>query len=269
MKLTNYLPLALLVVCGTLFSCSENDVVTNPTANLTKVAEGEAPDAGARVELWANEELFVGYNPIFVALYDIETNERITHAHISLTPLMTMATMSHACPAENPSSEEAVNSLFPASVTFIMPSGDMGSWKLTLTIHNHISDKEGSVNLDVVVNNPEVSRLKSFVTETGDKYFVAYNFPSKTKVGVNDVAFMVYKKETMMSFPGVEDFAITMEPEMPSMGHGSPNNVNPVHQVNGRYAGKVNFTMTGDWRLNLTFTKGTLAQDVFFDVTLD
>jgi len=269
MKLTNYLSLAMLVTCVSLFSCSEDEVVVDPTAGLTKITEGIATDAGVKVELWAKEELFVGYNPVFVALYDAETNKRITDAHVSFGPLMTMTTMNHACPFENPTSENATGYLFPGSITFIMGSGDMGSWKLAVNVHNHLSEKEGSAELDVVVSTPTVSRLKSFVTTTGEKYFMAYTFPDKTKVGVNDISFMLYKKETMMSFPGVGDFTMSMEPEMPAMGHGSPNNVNPTHIANGAYAGKVNFTMTGDWRLNLQLTKGDLVQDVFFDVTLN
>lgn len=269
MKLTKYLSLAMLVTCVSLFSCSEDEVAIDPTAGLTKITEGVATDAGVKVELWANEELFVGYNSVFVALYDVASNKRITDAQVSFEPLMTMATMSHACPIENPSNENAINYLFPGSVSFIMGSGDMGSWKLTVKVHNRVTEKEGSVALDVFVATPSVSRLKSFVTSTGEKYFIAYTFPDKTKVGVNDVSVMLYKKETMMSFPGVGDFTMSMEPEMPAMGHGSPNNVNPVHTANGQYTGKVNFTMTGDWRLNLHLTKGDLVQDVFFDVTLD
>jgi hypothetical protein len=43
---------------------------------------------------------------------------------------------------------------------------------------------------------------------------------------------------------------------MPTMNHGSPNNVNPVHKGNGHYKGKVNFTMTGLWRLHFTLKAG-------------
>lgn len=49
---------------------------------------------------------------------------------------------------------------------------------------------------------------------------------------------------------------------MPSMGHGSPNNVNPVHIEKGHYRGKVNFTMTGEWQIKLkVFKNGVLLRD--------
>jgi len=53
---------------------------------------------------------------------------------------------------------------------------------------------------------------------------------------------------------------------MPSMGHGSPNNVNPVLTKNGHYKGKVNFTMTGDWRINLELNKDGKTTKTFFDL---
>jgi hypothetical protein len=61
---------------------------------------------------------------------------------------------------------------------------------------------------------------------------------------------------------------VEITPEMPSMGHGSPNNVNPVHTGNGHYKGTVNFTMTGDWRIHLKLTRnGRLISDkAYFDI---
>ncbi|MNR44863.1 hypothetical protein D3C85_1636520 [compost metagenome] len=58
-----------------------------------------------------------------------------------------------------------------------------------------------------------------------------------------------------------------MTPEMPSMGHGSPNNVEPVITKNGIYKGKVNFTMTGDWKINFVLAKGGQSNVTFFDLT--
>jgi hypothetical protein len=72
-----------------------------------------------------------------------------------------------------------------------------------------------------------------------------------------------------MSFPAVDDLSISFVPEMPSMGHSSPNNVDPVYTADGHYKGQVNFTMTGWWRLNLTLKKGdTLISDnLSFNIT--
>ena len=78
----------------------------------------------------------------------------------------------------------------------------------------------------------------------------------------------IYKKATMMSFPADSSLSVILTPEMPTMGHGSPNNVNPTHKRLGHYSGKVNFTMTGLWRLNLDYMSGAAVADStqYFDI---
>jgi hypothetical protein len=73
---------------------------------------------------------------------------------------------------------------------------------------------------------------------------------------------------SMMSFPPSTDLTVEITPEMPSMGHGSPNNVNPVHTQNGHYVGTANFTMTGDWRIHLTIKEGNrlITDKAYFDI---
>lgn len=73
----------------------------------------------------------------------------------------------------------------------------------------------------------------------------------------------------MMSFPAITDYEVEINPEMPSMGHGSPNNVNPVHTAKGHYTGKVNFTMTGLWRVHIKLKKNgsVISESAYFDIT--
>lgn len=71
-------------------------------------------------------------------------------------------------------------------------------------------------------------------------------------------------EELAAQFVPATDLVLEMTPSMPSMGHGSPNNESPVWnddaQFQGLYEGKVNFSMTGDWQLDLKIedTQGTL-----------
>ena len=71
----------------------------------------------------------------------------------------------------------------------------------------------------------------------------------------------IYKKVSMMSFPADSSLSVILTPEMPTMNHGSPNNVNPVHIGKGHYKGKVNFTMTGLWKLNMDYMSGSAVAD--------
>ena len=251
-----------------LTSCSKSDLPEpSPTANLTKITEGYAVGASARVEVYSNTSLInTGYTKFYLAVYDSATGVRVQQADIKLMPMMDMGTMQHSSPFENPASNQAVNQLFPCSIVFIMPS-TAGSW--TVKIMVTINGRNGSLTIPVNVIEPVKSKMKSFTAlHNNAKYFIALIEPTKPKIGINDMEIAIYKKESMMSFPADNSFSINLTPEMPTMGHGSPNNVNPVSVGNGHYKGKVNFTMTGYWKLNLDFKVGTEVADStqFFDI---
>jgi hypothetical protein len=241
----------------TLFttSCDSDDDTPTPTIAYQKIAEGTATGTDIKVELYSNEELTTGYNRIYVALFDA-AGKRMEQGSISLKPMMDMGEKKHASPIENPTSEQATDGYFPGAVVFTMPSGNMGSW--TLGVQVQANGQTGTFTAPVTIKEPATSRLKSFVSETdGAKYFVAYLQPGAPKIGINDMEVAVYKMNTMMDFPAVTNLTLALEPEMPTMGHGSPNNVNPVHTGDGHYKGKVNFTMTGLWYLHLTLSDAT------------
>jgi YtkA-like len=257
------LPAAFLFTILFLSSCKKEDVAaTDPALGLKKQAEGYAIGAAARVEVYTKEtSINTGYTKFYIALYDSASGKRIDDAHVHLTPTMDMGMMKHSAPFEDPASEEAVDHLFPCSVVFIMPS-TAGNWTVDIAVHNHLSGKEGTIKIPVTVTEPARSTMKSFsAVYDGNKYFIALIEPASPKVGINDMEIAIYKKSSMMSFPAESSFSVTLTPEMPSMGHGSPNNVNPVHVGNGHYKGKVNFTMTGLWKLNLGLMAGTTVVD--------
>ena len=253
-----------------LFSCSENEVAPDPTQDLVMVAEGTVTDAQAKVEVWTDQELVAGYNRLYIRLRQSDNDKIIQEAGIELMPMMYMTGgMNHTCPFENPEGE-AINGLFATSAFFVMPSSDMGYWKLTIEVYNPITETTGEVELDITVANPDPARMRSFTATTGEKYFISYYFPKQPKVGINDWVVTAYQRQSGMSWPAVENFTFVLTPEMPSMDHGSPNNVNPVHTNGAAYTGKVNFTMTGLWRLHLSIQQeGEELFETYFDVTLD
>jgi hypothetical protein len=271
MKKTFIYLLLFVVISVIIFSCSKDTDHSeqDPTAGLTKVTEGYAAGASAKVVLYTKgSSITTGYTKFYVELFDSLSGQRIEDAHIQLNPMMDMGTMMHSSPYENPPSEEAVNKLFPCSVTFIMSSMG-GTWTLKINVHNHNNDKEGVITIPITVNEPVKSKQKSFTAlHNGAKYFISLIEPSSPKIGINDMEIAIYKKVSMMSWPADSSLSVSLTPEMPTMGHGSPNNVDPVHIGKGHYKGKVNFTMTGFWRLNLDFMSGVAVADTtqYFDV---
>lgn len=258
-----FVSLCILLTVTILSSCKKTNVAeADPTAGLTKLTEGYAIGAAAKVQVYTKETtISTGYTRFYLAVYDSISGNRIEDAHIYLTPMMDMGTMQHAAPYENPSSEAAVKHLFPCSVVFVMPS-TAGTWTVKINIHNHLANKEGSLTIPVTVMEPAKSKMKSFTAlHDGNKYFVSLIEPSSPKTGINDLELAIYKKVSMMSWPPDSSLSVILYPEMPSMGHSSPNNVNPVHIGNGHYKGKVNFTMTGLWKLNLDYMSGAAVAD--------
>ena len=268
MKSNFYRILLPLLFSLFVLACSEDETVFNPTTGLVKITEGYALGAGAKVGLWAERDLFAGYNNLYFALYDSVSGKRITDSHIHLKPVMDMGTMSHSCPVEEPA-EDAVNELFPAAIMFTMPSGNMGSWTLEVKVHNHETGLFGTAIFDIAVHNATPSAVLSFQSTSGTRYYFGYKFEEPLKVGVNTfdvVAYTYHEGE----FVPAEDLTIHLIPEMPSMDHGSPNNEDPVHKSNGHYTGKANFTMTGEWRLNLDIADGeTSLGTKYFDVVVE
>ncbi len=267
------LMMGLLVLLTTFTACEEDehphdDTLPN-TENLTLIASGYTNEGSMQVKLWAEGALEAKYTNFFVEVRDSATSELIDDAHVELMPMMDMGMMQHAAPYENPASADAVEGLFPCAVVFQMPE-EMG-WELTIHVHNHHSGGEGDVTFPLSVATPNVARTSVVTANNGtDMYVISYVQPSAPQVGMNTMEMTVHKRESMMSFPGVTDLSVVMEPSMPSMGHGSPNNVNPTHTANGHYVGQVNFTMTGEWLIDLTLLNGadTVVSLVSFDVTL-
>jgi hypothetical protein len=281
-----------LAISTLLFSCkNETDISpVNLLQGLVKLQEGYVLGASAKVEIWGKKNFFMGYNNLSVVLLDsMNLADTIKDAHIHFMPLMTLGTgmmaMQHTCPIENPD-EVPVNGVFPGAIAFVMPSSTGDNWTLGVMVHNHKYDKEGTAGFNITVDNPTPSVMSVFTSLATDsaklvlslvqpvapsaKLVLSLVQPVAPKVGMNDIEFTLHRKESMMSWPADSTYTIEITPEMPSMGHGSPNNVNPVHVSNGHYKGKVNFTMSGEWKVNVAVKKNgnTVSNNAYFTITL-
>ncbi len=261
-----YLFSIILFTALILQSCSDDSVTNqNPPVNDNLTLIGTQYSNGMKISLYSDTVLFTGYNDLYIEVKDSVSGIYVNDAHIELMPMMNMGSMSHSCPFDNPESATAVNGKFPCDAVFIMPS-TAGNWTLEADIHNHITNEKASVIFPLTVNEPVYSKLKS-KTVNGSTYFVSMIEPSKPKVGINDLMIKVNKSVSMMDFPNDSAYTFSVYPWMPSMGHSSPNNVNPVYTTQGMYDGDVNFTMTGDWRITLKFIESpqdSLSFDLVF-----
>lgn len=241
-------------------------------ASYIKVGETYAIGAKAKVVVYSDATLKTGYNKLHTIVYDSASGTILKKGHLEILPMMDMGPMQHSAPVENQDSEIPTNNFYESAVVFTMPSSDMNSWHLHVHFHNHTSDLEGEAELDINVADQSPARVLSTVltADNNAKVFISLIPTGKWKSGLNDFEITIHKMATMEDFPAVENYTVEIDPLMPSMGHGSPNNVNPVHTSNGHYMGKVNFTMSGLWNVKLKLYKnGTLiSEDLLFDITL-
>lgn len=268
--------LPIMVLALAFGSCKKEDPKPEPTPqdpyeNLYKIGEADASLNELHIALYMGEEPFMGYNYLYAVVTDLTTNNVIENAQVHFMPMMDMGAMQHSSPVEQPV-WDADAIAYKGTVTFIMPSVN-GTWTVKVMTENPATHNIGEATFAVnVINKPE-PKLFSFVSATNnDKIFVALVEPRAPHTGMNDFDLVVYSKVNMMTFPPVSDLQISIEPEMPTMGHGSPNNVNPVPVGVGHYEGEVNFTMTGYWRVNMVIkdANGNLMYDQgFFDLTFN
>ena len=278
MNKLKYITLSLFAIAAfALGSCNKTTdpepTPKDPFKDLILIGETSAVGSGTTIKLYSDDELFVGYNHLYVAVYDSSNSKvQITDANITFKPMMDMGAMKHTCPVENPTATvDAKTKAFKGAAVYIMPTTATGFWTMNIEIENKVLGQTGMASLPITVVEKDEPRLITFISEfDGAKLFVARIDPVNPEIGLNDIVFGIYQKESMMSFPTVDGYVMEMEPEMPSMNHGSPNNVNPVSIGGGKYKGVVNFTMTGYWKINLDF-KTANGDDIklkqYFDVT--
>ena len=266
---------AVLAVSFLAVSCKKEDDTpttnpsTNPYSHLYKIGTKAITGKLMTVSLYMDEEPFMGYNHVYAVVVDDVTDEVIENATVQFMPMMDMGAMQHSSPYENPT-WNATDKAHKGTVTFIMPSVN-GTWTVKVMATNPSSSMSGDVTFDVnVIDKPE-TRLFSFMDASSNKkVFVALTDPRDPVVGMNDYNVVIYEKQGMMDFPPMTGLKIEIDPEMPTMGHGSPNNVNPTDIGYGHYSGEVNFTMTGYWKVNMVIKD---AQDQmmydqgYFDIT--
>lgn len=219
----------------------------------TSVAVAQAGDL--RVELLTDSRLEVGMTPLYVKVTNA-SGAAVNDAAITMAPLMRMGDgKQHAAPTIV-SSELWDGSLYGCAVVFSMPSSAMDSWDMKVTVQ-----RPPAAAVDALFPNLTVAdtgRAKSFVSTdgAGQKYVLSLNFTSPPAVGVNPVVVTLHRMADMMNFVPVDDAAIALDPQMPSMGHGSSGSVNPTLTSLGRYSGKLSFNMPGDWETKITLTRG-------------
>jgi len=226
-----------------------------------------------------------GYNDIFFVATKKKNGNYIKNFDITgLTPLMHMVKMDmyHSTPVgpDAASFNDGYLAVKRTWISFVMNTSENGSW--TLSYDALVLGKTGGIEKKNVVVNalPDGQTwLKSF--KVGDAtYYLSLVNPLDFKTGTNTITAYVSKKSEKATVPytlASETFTIDIDPRMPDMGnHTSPDNTPLVKQGDGSYAGTINLTMTGLWRIHLTVKDaqgnivagGEELSTLYWDVTI-
>ena len=252
MKLLKYLLPILLV--ATIISCTKDDddvlLPENEVEDLILIQE--ISNDTHTVEMYSiSGALSQGYNDITIRLKDKTTGDFVEDATFMWNPMMHMTQMSHSCPKSDLLKVSGKETIYNGYIVFQMAENADEGWDLTF---NYTVDGEDFTAVgDISVPATDRKEVTVFMGMDDVRYIVALVNPQSPDVMINDVTFGLYKMESMMSFPVVEDYKILLDPRMPSMGnHTSPNNEDLVYNaMSNMYDGKLSLTMTGYWKLNL------------------
>lgn len=264
----------IFLVAATFFSCENEN--TEPEINalegLTKLKEGYAIGASAKVELWGKKNFFVGYNNLTVVVYDsLKPLQKITDAHIHFTPVISIGTVEQACPVENPD-EEVVNGVFPGAISFIKSSGANDSWKLGISVHNHKYKKGGKMIFDITVDDLTPSLINTFTSISADssKFVLSLVKPTNPKMGLNDIEFLLNKSVNPLEWTTDNTYTVEINTEMPDMWYGSHLFTNTQNIGNGHYTSNFDFSMGGEWRVNVIVKQNgvVVSQDLYFTLNI-
>ena len=230
-----------------------------------------------------------GYNDIyFVATKKISGNYIKDFQISNVTPLMYMSAMKmeHSTPVATnvEEADEAYKAVRHGWISFVMSSSEKGSWSLSYDIH--VLKTEDKVERQAITVDalPDGQKwLNSFKIGT-DVYHISLVNPNEWQTGTNTIKAYITKKNSVITTPWTptdKKFTVEFTPTMPDMGnHTSPDNTPLLQQADNSYAGTINLTMTGLWRIHLTVkdAEGNIVaggddlsdgfSSLYFDVTI-
>ncbi len=245
--------------------CTEDQKVEPaPFQNPNLVSKANTTDGKYQISILSNHSFQLGYNLWNMEVEVLSSGESTEPDEWNASPIMEMHSSAHGSFSEIISTGVENQ----GAAVFQMPEGSGMSWKIILDLK--LDGVDYSMDMPVEVPSSDMPNLASFVSsKDSQSYFLSIANINSFSVGSNELDILVFKKESMMDWPAAEDLVVSFEPSMPSMGHGSPNNLDPVHSGKGHYLGKVNFTMTGVWRLDFTiYQESKKIGECFIDLDL-
>lgn len=215
------------------------------------------------LELHTDTPLHVGQNVVrYRVLHD---GVPAPHATVLQRPTMEMLVTgeTHTCPVQKPDHEPDADGFFTGLIIFTMPTAPDARWTLSVDVELHHDGETSPFELGELTI--EDSPLRIFTTRDGKQVMLTAGLLEPARLGANTLIITAHSPtdDTQQQWNTLSDFAFTVTPEMPAMGHGSSNNQAPQLGEDGLYRGTVNFGMAGDWVVHLGLTAGDATFGTF------
>ena len=229
----------------TLSSCgSENPVnTTEVTNNYLRVLTVDS--ANLRIEMYNDNSnvLYVGYNDIGFKVF--VNNAEKKDGVLKYTPFMFHTSgPGHSTPVQSEFYYDNSKGMFTGYVCYSMLSDSTSFWFADYNYNNTYTLKKRQ--FDVVLGTGNQMRIW-YDAGANLLYYLTLISPKDPVVGLNDFKVILHQSPDQENYYEVNNAQMFVKPWMISHGHGSSNNVNPVFSNHGKYEGKVNFTMPGQW----------------------
>ncbi|MGO1245507.1 MAG: FixH family protein [Sphingobacterium sp.] len=213
---------------------------------LIRIADTTLTDN--KVSVFAQDSLTSKNETIYIQVTGLD-GAPTTDALLDYDVVMDMGMVSHGGPYYP--LVDLGNGLFKAEVVFIMANmDDMGEGWVLHTILN----KKDSLSFLLPIAEAKPARTIPVGTKDDGQVFVSLLLPNEVQTGAQSIGFTLHRMDHNV-FPPLDNYTVEVESFMPDMDHGSPNNETAIGEGNGRYNGKVNFTMKGSWIIKANLFK--------------
>lgn len=255
--------LIVILLTGILFAgCnSESPVNTggNTNSNYIKINTIEQGTTKFEVYSASGTALYYGYNDIGFKVFISGIEKKSGTVYFQPKMFHFIGSPWHSSPVSSSFNFDSDKQIFTGYTCFTMVSDSSGSWYGFYNYNNETSID--SVKFNVGVNTTNQVRAWDDMIG-GHTYVLTLIEPMNAKVGLNNLTYILHQTNNDKIYTEVNGAEIFIRTWMPSHGHGSSNNVNPLSTGSGRYSGKANFSMSGGWEVydSIAYNGGTITK---------
>jgi len=238
----------IIILAGLLFTgCKSNNPVTttnNTPSDYIKVNTIE--NGNTKFELWSatGNMLYYGYNEIGFKVFLAGTEKKSGAVYYQPKMFHFLGSPWHSSPVSSVFNYDTDKQLFTGYASFTMISDSSGSWFGFYNYNNEVSID--SVRFTVTTNS--TNQVKAWDDLAGGHtYVLSLIEPMNAKVGLNSITYILHQTNNDKVYTEVNGAQMFIKTWMPTHGHGSSSNENPVSLGGGKYTGKANFSMSGGW----------------------